>query len=168
MWLELPNLWIAVLNLVAIPAIHLGISWWFTRLDSRHFDPDSWLYQIRHWEEGGAIYQTLFKIRRWKAILPDAAPWFDGFAKRELKTQEPAHLRTFILETCRGEAAHWAQIPGLLLTLVWNPWPGAAVVMFCYAFASNLPCLILQRFTRARLIRFLEMAGGRKRGSIGR
>ena len=168
MWLDLPKLWIVILNAVPIPAIHLGFSWWFTRIDRDCFDPDSWLYRVRSWEEGGKAYQTLFHIRRWKHLLPDAATWFDGFAKGELKKMDPPHLRTFVVETCRGEAAHWVQIPGLLLTLIWNPWPTAAAVMIVYAFASNFPCLLLQRFTRARLVRFLEESGGKERRSTGR
>lgn len=156
MWLDLPNLWIVVLNLVGIPAIHLGVSWWFTKLDRSRFDPESWLFRERPTEQGGTVYQTLFRIRNWKGLLPDAAPWFDGFAKGKLADKDPAYLRAFIAETCRGEAAHYAQIPGILLTLIWNPWPVAACVMIVYAFASNLPCLLLQRFTRARLRSFLE------------
>ena len=156
MWLELSNLWIVVLNALGIPAIHLGISWLFTRLDRGRFDPESWLFCERPIEGGGAVYQTLFRIRSWTHLLPDAAPWFDGFAKGKLADKDPVYLRAFIAETCRGEAAHYAQIPGILLTLIWNPWPVAAIVMIVYAFASNLPCLILQRFTRARLRKFLE------------
>lgn len=156
MWLELSNFWIVVLNAFGIPAIHLGISWIFTKLDRERFDPGSWIFRERPIEEGGVIYQTLFRIRRWKHLLPDAAPWFDGFAKGKLSHKDPAYLRAFIAETCRGEAAHYAQIPGILLTLIWNPWPVAAIVMIVYAFASNLPCLILQRFTRARLRKFME------------
>lgn len=159
MWLELSNLWIVILNVVAIPSIHFGISWWFTKLDRSRFDPDAWLFRQRRIEEGGTVYQTLFRIRRWKHLLPDAAPWFKGFAKGRLGDKNPAHLRVFIAETCRGEAAHYAQIPGILLTLLWNPWPVAAGVMIVYAFASNLPCILLQRFTRARLRRVVAESG---------
>lgn len=155
MWLELPNLWIVILNVLGIPAIHLGVSWGFTKLDRSWFDPASSLFREHRIEEGGTVYQTLFRVRRWKHLLPDAAPWFDGFAKGKLGDKDPAYLRAFIVETCRGEAAHYAQIPALLLTLVWNPWPVAAIVMTAYAVLSNLPCLILQRFTRARLRNYL-------------
>jgi len=151
MWLDLPYPWIVALNVLGVTAIHLGISWWFTKLDRGRFDPDSWLHRERPWEGGGKVYQTLFRLRSWKRLLPDAAPWFDGFAKGKLGGKDPAYLRAFVAETCRGEACHCAQIPCLLLPLLWNPWPGAATAMVVYAFASNLPCLVLQRFTRARL-----------------
>lgn len=160
MWLELPNLWIAVLNLLAVPAIHLGVSWCFTKMERARFDPSAPLFRERPWEAGGEIYQRLFRIRAWKHLLPDAAPWFDGFAKGRLADKDPAYLRAFVAETCRGEAAHYAQVPALLLTLVWNPWPVAAAVMAVYSLLSNLPCVLLQRFTRARLRRFLAEVEG--------
>lgn len=163
MWLELPDLWIVVLNVIGIPAIHLGISWIYTRLPGTTFRPDSFLFRERGWENRGDVYQRLFRIRIWKPLIPDAAPWFDGFAKGEMRNQGPDYFRRFVVETCRGEAAHYAQIPGILLTLIWNPWPVAAIVMIVYAFLSNLPCLILQRFTRARMrhhLAVIEEAGG--------
>lgn len=154
MLLELSNLWIVILNVIGIPAIHLGISWIYTQMPQERFNTQSFLFKTRGWEKGGRIYQKLFRIRKWKHLLPDAAPWFHGFAKGKLSRRDPDYFRAFIAETCRGEAAHYAQIPGIMLTLIWNPWPVAAIVMIVYAFLSNLPCLILQRFTRARLREF--------------
>lgn len=151
MWVELSNLWIVILNVIAVPVIHLGISWAYTKMDGSRFDPDSLLFRERAGENGGELYQRLFRVRSWKRFLPDAAVWFDGFAKGSLDRKTPEYLRAFIVETCRGEAAHYAQILGIFLTLIWNPWPAAAGFMTIYAFGSNLPCLILLRFTRARL-----------------
>ena len=160
MWVELPNLWIAIANIIGVPVIHFFLSWLFTKMPRGAFDPESFLFRNRVWEDGGKFYQKWFRMRQWKSLLPDAAPWFDGFSKGQLRTNDPQYLREFIAETCRGEAAHYAQIPGLLLTLIWNPWPVAAIIMIFYAFLSNLPCILLQRFTRARMRRVLgEMVG---------
>ncbi len=156
MWVDLPPAWIVGLNVVGIPVIHLGISWLFVRMVPAWFNPASTLFQERDWERGGEFYQRVFRVRSWKGLLPDAAPWFGGFAKGRMKDKDPVYLRNFILETCRSEAAHLAQIPGILFTLIWNPWPVAAIVMVIYAVVSNLPCLLLQRFTRARLRHFLN------------
>ena len=162
MFLELSNLWIVILNVIGIPAIHFGVSWIYTRLPQDRFSPRSFLFRARSWEEKGAIYQRIFRIRQWKGKIPDAAPWFDGFAKGSLGKKDPEYLRQFIQETCRGEAAHYAQIPAILLTLLWNPWPVAAIVMIVYAFLSNLPCILLQRFTRARMRYLLAQVEAQK------
>ncbi|MEM7699620.1 MAG: hypothetical protein AAF236_14580 [Verrucomicrobiota bacterium] len=151
MWVELPDVWIVILNLVGIPAIHLGISWIYNRLPRAKFDPYSYFFRERRWEGRGRVYETWLGLRYWKEFLPDAAPWMDGFPKKNLQDKDPDYLRDFRAETCRGEAAHWAQVPGILLTLIWNPWPVAAIVMIVYAFLSNLPCIVLQRNTRHRL-----------------
>lgn len=151
MWIELPNVWIVVLNVLVVPSIHLGVSWWFTRMPQAAFDAGSFLFRQRKWENGGAFYHAVFRIRQWKRLLPDAAPWFNGFAKRNLNEKDPEYLRAFRKETCRGEAAHYTQAVVLMVTLVWNPWPVAAVVMAVYAVLSNLPCILIQRFTRCRL-----------------
>lgn len=165
MWVELSPLWIVVLNVIGIPAIHFGISWIFTRLPAGCFSPERFPFRHHDWEDKGKIYQDLFRIRQWKGLIPDAAPWMDGFAKGSLQEKDPVYLRNFIRETCRGEMAHYAQIPGILLTLAWNPWPVAAIVMIVYAFLSNVPCLLLQRFTRARMRHFLsEIESGGKAG----
>lgn len=160
MLLDLSPLWIVILNVIGIPGIHLGISWIFTRLGRDRFDPGSPLFRPRSREENGQVYQAVFRIRQWKGLIPDAAPWFDGFAKGSLGKKDPEYLRNFIRETCRGEAAHYAQIPGIWLTLIWNPWPVAAGVMIVYALLSNLPCILLQRFTRARMRHLLSQLEG--------
>lgn len=155
MWVDVGKIWIVVLNVIAVPSIHLGISWWFIRISRNRFDPDSVLFRERKWERGGTFYQTVFRIRQWKRLLPDAAPWFKGFSKKNLNDKDPEYLRTFRIETCRGESAHYVQAVALLVTLVWNPWPVAALVMIVYAALSNFPCILLQRFTRCRLNHFL-------------
>jgi len=161
MLFELPPLWIVILNVLGIPAIHLGISWLYTKMPRRWFDPDSPLFRERKWEDKGKFYQRIFKIRRWKGLLPDAAPWFDGFAKKNLRSMEAGFLRAFKAETCRGEAAHYAQVFGILGTLAWNPGI-AAVVIAVYSVFSNLPCILLQRHTRVRLDHLLEKTDGTK------
>lgn len=155
MLVELPPWLIVILNVVAVPSIHLGLSWIYTRLPSSRFKPKSFLYRTRSWEKSGAFYQSVFAIRNWKGMLPDAAPWFDGFAKGNFKTKERSYIDRFIVETCRGEEAHYAQLIGLLITVMWNPWPIAGIIMISYALLTNLPCVLLQRFTRARLRRLL-------------
>ena len=37
--------------------------------------------------------------------------------------------------------------------LLWNPW-WLGLLMFAYAVIANLPCLIVQRYNRARLVAF--------------
>ena len=155
MLLELSALWVVLLNVVGIPAIHLGLSALFLRLPADWFRPGFFPFREQRWECGGRTYERFLAVRSWKRFLPDGASWLGGFAKAGLRARDRAYLETFRTESCRGEAAHYAQVPGILLTLVWNPWPVAALVIVGYALLSNIPCIIVQRYTRLRLNRLL-------------
>ena len=160
MFLELPGILIVVLNLVVIPLCHLLPSFVLTRASEHRFRPDAFLFRARKWEREGRIYEWLFAVRSWKDLLPDGASWLGGFPKKSLMGRDAAYISTFRLETCRGELAHHVQIPFVLITLLWNPWPLAAIIIMGYALLSNLPCIIAQRHTRHRLSRLLSQLEG--------
>ena len=147
MWLDFSNLTILLLNCLGIPATHLGIAWFCEQLaDERFLRP---LPSAP--PKPGNIYEKIFHIRRWKHLLPDGAPLFNGFPKKKLESTEPAYLRKFILETRRGEFSHWLQWLVITSFIAWTPSP-ASLIIILYAALSNLPCLINLRHTRQRLI----------------
>lgn len=153
MWLELSNASVAMLNVLGIPAAHFGLSWAFTRMPAGWFRPGA--FPFRRWPgERLWIYEKCWRVRRWKDRLPDAAGWFGGFTKKHLARRDAGYLRDFRIETCRGEAAHWAQWLVISGFAVWTPWPWA-LVLPGYAALSNLPCILLQRHNRLRLGRVL-------------
>lgn len=147
MWLEFSNLTITLLNCLGIPAVHLAIAWLCEQFGDHHFV--RCLPSVA--PKPNKFYEKYLFIRRWKRLLPDGAPWFDGFPKKKLKSTEPDYLRKFILETRRGEFSHWIQ--WILITgfIAWNPFP-ANLIIIAYAFASNVPCLLNLRHTRQRLL----------------
>ncbi len=104
-----------------------------TGLPAARINPASWLFKPRGWERGGVFYEAL-GVRRWKDRLPDAGPWFaGGFAKRDLSSRGPDYLRRFLLETCRGEWAHWlAMAAAPFFFLCSTPWRGT-----CPALSPN-------------------------------
>ncbi len=155
MWVELPGHWIVALNVIWIPLVQLAVSWGFARVAPGRFPPDGALFRERGWEGGGAFYKRFAAVRLWKGWLPDGAAWVGGFSKGRLRGRGRDYLEAFRVETCRGEAAHLAQVPAVLVALVWNPPPLAAGVIVAYAVASNLPCILVQRYTRHRLSRIL-------------
>lgn len=142
--------WVA--NLLGWPAIHLSISTVFLRLPGQWFENDGWLTAPRQWERSGRFYRERLAIRRWKALLPDGAPWLGGFAKKELRSHHRVYLTRFLLETRRAELAHWCMLGCLPVFFLWNP-PWASCVMTLYALAANLPCILAQRYNRLALAR---------------
>ena len=155
MLLDLPGVLVVILNFLVIPLCHLLPSWALTRASGHRFRPEACLFRERNWEQAGVIYERLFAVRAWKDFLPDGASWLGGSSKKSLMGRDFHYLCAFRVETCRGELAHYVQIPLVLGTLLWNPWPIAATVIVSYALLSNLPCIIAQRHTRHRLTRLL-------------
>ncbi|MBN2310978.1 MAG: glycosyl-4,4'-diaponeurosporenoate acyltransferase [Candidatus Hydrogenedentes bacterium] len=153
MLIELPVLWLVIVNVAAWPAIHMAAAWAGTQLPVAWFNPAQWLYRERALERGGRLYERVFAIRRWKRRLPDGAALFKkGFRKKRLQTTERDYLLRFVQETCRGEAVHWAVLACSTLFFLWNPW-WVGLIMVSYAILANVPCIFAQRFNRIRLAR---------------
>jgi glycosyl-4,4'-diaponeurosporenoate acyltransferase len=124
-------------------------------MPSSKFDPQSRLFKTKEWEMQGTLYTKFFAIKKWKSKLPDAAAWFaGGFPKKKILHRDPKYLKEFVVETCRGEGAHWATMLCCPIFFIWNPaW--ASTVMFIYALAANLPCILTQRYNRIVLQRLI-------------
>lgn len=147
--IELPIAWIVVLNVTGWPVIQIGLAWAFIRMPADWFSPGgTW-----SWERRGRFYERVFAIKRWKNLLPDGATWFGGgFAKGNLSGRDHGYLRRFARETWRGELCHWSTIGCTPVFFLWNPW-WADLIMIGYALAANLPCILAQRYNRARIRR---------------
>ena len=143
--------WAVVLDFGVWLAIHVGASLLVARIPAASFNPDSWLFRTRRWEWRGRIYQRAFRIKSWKHRLPDgAAVSKSGFRKKRLQNSDPAYLRVFTLETCRAELTHWLIFIFAPVFFLWNDWR-IGIVMIVYGIAANGPCILSQRFNRARL-----------------
>jgi len=149
--IELPLAWIIVLNVAGWPIIQFSLAWVFTRLPAAWFKPPAPLA----WERAGWFYERAFGVKHWKHLLPDAARWFaGGFPKRALAGRDTLYLRQFIGETWRGELCHWFALVCAPVFFLWNPW-WADLIMVAYALVANLPCIIAQRYNRARFQRLI-------------
>jgi glycosyl-4,4'-diaponeurosporenoate acyltransferase len=99
-------------------------------------------------------------IRVWKRWIPDGGPALPGgVAKTSLVRRDPAALQRLVVETRRAELVHWLLWPAGALTSLWLP-PAAVAVNLAFATLLNLPCLLLQRHNRSRLLRCLARLQG--------
>ena len=152
MLIKLPIFWVVTLNIAGWLVIQIGLAWLFLRLPVRWFERQPSTPPGR----GDFFYEHILFIKSWKSRLPDAARWFGGgFAKGALAGKNPGYLRRFVVETRRGELCHWLAIASTPLFLIWNPWWGG-LVNLGYALAANLPCILAQRYNRARLLKLLS------------
>jgi glycosyl-4,4'-diaponeurosporenoate acyltransferase len=147
-----------ILTLIAINSlgwlvVQLGIALVFTRIPTRFFVHNSRLDCVRPREIN--MYLNVLHIRRWKHLLPDGARWVGGASYRKpAASRDPIYLRSLILETRRGEAAHRLMLACCPIFFLWNPlraWP----ILCLYATAANLPCIMAQRYNRHTVQRIL-------------
>lgn len=94
-------------------------------------------------------------IRRWKHWMPDAGAALPGGVRQsDLVRRDPDHLQQLVCATQRAEWVHWWLLLGWIPTTLWLP-PAAVLVNLVFASAFNIPCLVLQRHTRQRVIAHL-------------
>ena len=156
MLVHLPTTITILIDVAVWFIIHVGVSYIMTHRPLRSFDPNSWIYRKRNWERSGKTYEKIFRLKSWKNRLPDGATIFkNGFEKKHLKETNKDYFNSFIQETCRAELTHWIVFIFGPLFFIWNLW-WVGIVMILYATIVNIPCVITQRYNRARLQRIID------------
>jgi glycosyl-4,4'-diaponeurosporenoate acyltransferase len=153
---HLSHFWIIFLDIAVWAVLHLVLSYICSLIPLDKFNPGNRWYRIKNVEDQGNIYTGFFKIKKWKQFVPDGAGLFKSvFPKKKLQSSGYGYLKAFMLETCRGELTHWLQILPAGIFFLWNIW-WAGIIMIVYALCVNIPCILLQRYNRARLQKVLE------------
>ncbi|KAB2330576.1 glycosyl-4,4'-diaponeurosporenoate acyltransferase [Bacillus mesophilum] len=154
---ELPLLWLLVINILAWPFIHIILSLWTVTIPIEKFMKNKGLYKIRNWERSGEFWDRYFHVKRWKDRIPDGTKIIGrGFEKSAIMGKSKNHLRLYVYESRRAEFNHWLSMLPALLFFLWNPlWAG--MLMIAYALFFNIPIIIVQRFNRARLEKILKL-----------
>ncbi len=125
------------------------------RIPASRLSRDRGLFRIRRFEAGGRFYERWLRIKRWKDRLPEAGALFrGGVSKRRVGGTDREHLESFAVETRRAELTHWLILAAGPWFLLWNPW-WLGLAMVGYAIVANVPCLAIQRYNRARLLRMI-------------
>ncbi len=123
------------------------------RAPARSFGSGGVLTRVRVWEHEGKTWER-FLIRSWKHRLPDLSGWLGGVGNRELMSRGREGLPALVVQTRRAELVHWWAMAPIVAMPAWNPaWLTA--VMALYAVSANIPCILVQRYNRARAERVL-------------
>jgi glycosyl-4,4'-diaponeurosporenoate acyltransferase len=119
-------------------------------------NPCNWIFRPKAWECEGAIYQKLFRIKKWKNALPELGDFIKGvFHKKKLQRFELEYLRTYIVESCRAELTHESIILTSLLFPLWAE-PTICMPIIYISLLLNTPFIMIQRHNRPRIMRMLE------------
>ena len=132
--------------------VPLLLAWVCLHLPDRLFSQRRFFWRSHRWEHGGRVYETVFRIRSWKHLLPDGGNvWKSrGYQKRKLADYSEANLNRFLVESARGELTHWLGILPFWVFGLFAP-PFVIWIMLFYALIVNLPCILAQRYNRPRI-----------------
>ena len=159
--LFLSEVWMVILFAIVWFVLQTSAAIISNIIPDRFYNTNNFLFRVRSWEQDGRFYQKVFRIRRWKHLLPDgAAVVKSGFRKKHLTDCSEKGLERFIVETCRAELTHLLAILPFWVFGFFAP-PYVIWLMLLYALFVNLPCIVAQRYNRPKLVKLLR--GKRKR-----
>ncbi|MBP7237386.1 MAG: hypothetical protein KBA07_05020 [Petrotogaceae bacterium] len=149
--------WLTIfLCFILWPVIQISIAVLCTKIPQSKFSYSSGIFKPHRWEKNGSIYQTLFKVKKWKKFLPDGgAVMKNGYRKKRLRNYSVIELEKFLAESCRAELVHLLAILPFWIFGFFAPIE-ILVYMFIYAVSVNFPCIIVQRYNRPRILHLME------------
>lgn len=114
------------------------------------------IFRERKWEEHGALYQRLFKVKRWKDALPELGDFIPFiFSKRKIASLDRNYIKKFAAETCRAEICHWSIIFCMLVYCIFHM-NLINVVILSVTILLNMPFIMIQRYNRPRITNKLD------------
>ncbi len=131
-------------------------------IPDRFFSPGRFYFRSYGWEKGGEIYNRIFAVKRWKFLLPDGASIVKGgYKKKNITDFSIQNLRKFCVESCRAELLHVLVFAFFWIFGYFVP-PNALFYMFLYALVTNLPCVLVQRYNRPRVLALVSKRENRQ------
>ena len=127
-------------------------------LPRKRFHYDAWPYKPYAWEDDGAFYNRVLRIRRWRRFLPDKSKAVKSMYRKSLGANfSESHVKRLIQESCVAEFVH------LMLALsspfVFAFMEGKGALFCCIAFAlGNVPFILIQRYNRPMLVKLYRAA----------
>lgn len=141
-----------LVDIVAWTVIGVSVGYAMHRVPLHRLDHDTWLTRPRRCERIG--------IRRWKDRTPELGGLFAGGVSKR-SSGGRTRLQRYAAETRRAEYTHWIVMAAGPFFALWNPW-FLTIAMVTYAVVANLPCLLIQRYNRARITRIAERVTARR------
>ncbi len=153
----LPDVITIILCFLVWPVLQVSAALISLYLPDRYISPDSFFFRAHRFEKEGRIYDNVFRVSRWKHLLPDGGTIFKkhGFSKKKLVSISKEYLNRFLVESARGELVHWLAILPFWIFGFFTP---SRVIwyMLGYSLLINLPCIIVQRYNRPRIKKLLQ------------
>ncbi|NCB48071.1 MAG: glycosyl-4,4'-diaponeurosporenoate acyltransferase [Clostridia bacterium] len=146
-----------LLFFIVWPILQVGSALICLYIPDKFFNNNKGIYKTQKFEKNGKIYDDIFKVKKWKHLLPDGGAIYKkkGYAKKKLSDYSTNNLIKFLIESCRAELTHWLPISLFWVFFLFTT-PLVGFFMFVYSIIVNLPCIFAQRYNRPRIARLLE------------
>ncbi len=148
----LTSSWTILLCFIVWPLLQVSAAFICLKLPERIFYSQSIFFRTYAFENEGRLYDKIFRVKRWKHLLPDGGMIWSkkAFRKKKLDSFSDESLTKFLIESGRAELTHWLAI---LPFWVFGFFAPARVIwyMLVYSLIVNLPCIITQRYNRPRV-----------------
>ena len=144
------------------PAIQVGSAIFCLKMPDRFFKSNKGIYSSKKFEQNGKFYEKVFKVKKWKHLLPDGGALYKkkGYAKKKLTDFSDENLNKFLVESCRAELTHWLPIFfSWIFFFITTPF--IVLLMFVYSLIVNMPCILVQRYNRPRIEKLIKQKYGR-------
>lgn len=155
--------WTVVLCFAVWPVLQLAAAIVCLHIPDYFYSTEAPLFRTRRFEQDGMLYDRLFRVSRWKHLIPDGGRALNkhGFGKKKLSDFSEETLRRFLIESARAELTHWLAIFPFWVFWFFTP-PTVPWLMLGYALVVNLPCIVVQRYNRPRVKRFIDYRARRE------
>ncbi|MDR1540709.1 MAG: hypothetical protein LBU32_22445 [Clostridiales bacterium] len=125
-------------------------------LPLKWLNPRNRIFRSRAWEKGGAIYQKLFRVKKWKNSLPELGDFFKSiFYKKKIQRFDNEYLEIYVIESCRAELTHESIIAASFLFAIWAEASVFLTVIYI-SLLLNIPFIMIQRYNRPRILRMIK------------
>jgi glycosyl-4,4'-diaponeurosporenoate acyltransferase len=155
---------IILISFVLWPTLQFMGSFIANRLPMSFFSGNNRIFKARKWEMDGRFYQKYFNIKAWKEYIPDSSFLYKNiYAKKRLSDFSNDNLNLFLIESRRAELVH---LLGIFPFWIWITFSRLEVMlwMLLYALVVNIPCIMLQRYNRPRIVNYINRREALKNG----
>ena len=147
-----------VIDIAIVVGLSVGIGAWAPRWPASWLSRDTFPLVLMPWEKP-SFYRRL-GVARLARRLPELGATFGGASKTELPGRSASDLAMYLREVRRAEWVHWLSCAATILLFAFNPW-WLALAFVVAVTMGNLAFILVLRNNRLRLLRIIDMDGGR-------
>ena len=141
-------------------SVQMSIAQLGTRIPLRFFDKNAHFFRPFQWEKGGQIWGDTLQISKWKKLIPEGTKLNSAIYDKSDLTNNIEETRHLLLEMRRAELVHWLSMVPLIVFIKTPKY--IKYINLLYVVFSHVPIIIVQRYNRPRIERFIRLV--EKRG----